>query len=103
MNEATQPLVETFGLVRDFGRTRAPCSLSPSVAAGKVREFLDANDACRPAALSILSGLTRSMAETVRMFESDRWADPVGTRRDVAVLRLTVVRGRAGSRHGPVR
>jgi len=104
MNAAKKPVVETFGHVKDLGRTRAPCSLYLSVAAGKVRGFLGPHDVCKSATLSILLGLIRSTAGSVRMLGLDRWANPIGTRRDIAVLRLTVAPRRTGSRrHGPVR
>lgn len=103
MNAAKNPIVE-FGHVGDFGRTDGPGSLELSLAAGKVREFLVSQRSLQTAALSILPGLIGSMAGSVGMLESDRWADPVGTRRDVAVLRYAVAPRRAGSRsHGPVR
>lgn len=104
MTAANRPVVETFGHVGEFGRTRAPCSPCPSVAAGKVREFLDPNGAGKSITLRVAPGLIRSAAGTVRMFGLDRWADAAGTHRDIAVLRLTVIPRRAGSRrHGPVR
>ena len=101
---ATTPVIETLGLVKGFGRTRVSCSLSLSVAAGEFRGFLGSNGACKSVTLSILLRLIRSTARTARVFGLDRWAHPVGMRRDIAVLRLTVVPRRAGSRrHGPVR
>lgn len=36
MNAATQPVIETLGLVKDFGRTRALDGLNLSVAAGEI-------------------------------------------------------------------
>lgn len=103
MDAAKKPVVETCGLVKDLGRTRAPCRLYLSVAAGESNGFLGPNGACRSTTLSILLGLIRSTAGTVRLFVLDRWADPVGTRRDIAVLWLPAVPRRAGSRHGSVR
>lgn len=103
MNAAKKPVVETFGHVRGFGRTRAPRSLYLSVTAGEGHESLSSHDVCNSLTLSALLGLIRSTAGTVRMCGVDRWADPVGTRRDFAALRLTVA-PRAGSRrHGTVR
>ncbi len=104
MTAAKKPVVETFGHVGDFGRTRAPCSPYLSVAASEVLGFLGPNGAGKSITPRVLLGLICSAAGIVRMFGLDRWADPVGTHRDIAVLRLTVVPGRAGSRrHGPVR
>ena len=104
MNAAKKPVVETFGLVKDFARTRAPCSPYMSVAAGEVHGFLGPKGAGKSITLRVLLGLIRSAAGTVRMFGLDRWADPAGAHRDIAVLRLTAVHRRAGSRrHGPVR
>ena len=102
MNAARKPVVE-FDHVGDSGGTGGSGNLYLSDATGKVREFLVLNDVCGPAALSILPGLIRSMG-SVRMYGLDRWVDPVGRRRDVAVLRPTVAPRKAGSRsHGPVR
>ncbi|MCU1519119.1 MAG: ABC-type multidrug transport system, ATPase component [Pseudarthrobacter sp.] len=103
MNAAKKRVVEKFGQVGDFGRTRAPCGHDRSDAAGEVLDFLGPNGACKAATLSIRLGLTRSTAGTVWMVGEDRWADPVGVRGDIAGPRLTVVPDRAGSRHGSVR
>jgi ABC-2 type transport system ATP-binding protein len=40
MNAAPQPVIETLGLVKDFGKTRALDGLNLSVAAGEVHGFL---------------------------------------------------------------
>jgi ABC-type multidrug transport system fused ATPase/permease subunit len=104
MNAAKKPVVESFGLVKDFARTRAPCRTYLSVAAGEVHGFLGPDGAGKSITLRVLLGLIRSAAGTVRMFGLDRWADPAGTHRDIGVLRLTAVHRSAGSRHrGTVR
>jgi len=104
MNAAKKPVVEASGPVGGFGRTRALDGLNLSVAAREVHGFLGANGAGKSITLMVLLWLIRSASGTVRMLGLDRWADPVRTRRDIAVLRLTVVPMRAGSRrHGPVR
>jgi len=104
MNAAKKPVVETFGLVKDLAKTRAPCSPYLTVAAGEVNGFLGPDGACKSEPLSILSGLIRSSAGTDRTVGVLRWGGPVGTRRHIAVLRLTVGTRRAGGRrHGPVR
>lgn len=104
MIPAIEPVVETIGPAGDFGRTRAPYSLFATVAGGEFLGLLGPNGLGNPAALSILPGLVRSRAGSVWMLGQDRWADPVRTRRDIAVLRPAVAPRRAGSRrHGSVR
>ena len=103
MNAAKKPVVEAFGPVGGFGRTRGPCSPYLSVAAGEIHGFLGPDGAGESTTLRILLGLIRPAAGTARVFGQGSWADPVGTRRDVAVHRVPVVRRRAGSGHGSVR
>lgn len=103
MTAPPQPVVETLGLVQDFGRTRAPCRPYPRVAGGEFHDFLGPHSAGKSTTLRILLGLIGPAAGTARLFGLGSWTDPVGPLRDVAVLRLTVVRGRAGSGHGSVR
>ena len=78
MNAATQPVIETLGLVKDFGRTRALDGLNLSVAAGEIHGFLGPNGAGKSTTLRVLLGLIRPTAGTARVFGLDPWADPVG-------------------------
>ncbi|QCO98258.1 ABC transporter ATP-binding protein [Arthrobacter sp. 24S4-2] len=86
MNAATQPVIETLGLVRDFGRTRALDGLNLSVAAGEIHGFLGPNGAGKSTTLRVLLGLIRPTAGTARVFGKDPWADPVATHRDIAYV-----------------
>jgi len=103
MTAPPQPFVETLGLVEDFGRTRAPCSPYPRAAGGEFHEFMGPHSAGKSTTLRIPLGLIGPAVGTARLFGLSSWTDPVGTGRDIAVLRLTVVRSRAGSDHGSVR
>jgi ABC-2 type transport system ATP-binding protein len=83
---AAAPVIETLGLAKDFGRTRALDGLDLSVAAGEIRGFLGPNGAGKSTTLRILLGLIRPSAGTVRVFGLDPWNDPVRTHRDVAYV-----------------
>ncbi|TNB74629.1 ABC transporter ATP-binding protein [Arthrobacter sp. BB-1] len=84
--KTTQPAIETRGLAKDFGRTKALDGLKLSVAAGEVHGFLGPNGAGKSTTLRILLGLIRPTAGTVRVFGLDPWADPVAVHRDVAYV-----------------
>ena len=86
MNAATHPVIETLGLVKDFGRTRALDGLNLSVAAGEIHGFLGPNGAGKSTTLRVLLGLIRPTAGTARVFGLDPWADPVATHRDIAYV-----------------
>lgn len=103
MTAPSQPFVETIGLVQDFGRTRAPCRPYPRVVGGEFHDLLGPHSAGKSTTLRILLGLIGPAPGTARLFGLGSWTDPVEPRRDAAVLRLTVVRRRAGSSHGSVR
>ena len=84
--KTTQPVIETRGLAKDFGGTKALDGLNLSVAAGEVHGFLGPNGAGKSTTLRILLGLIRPTAGTVRVFGLDPWADPVAVHRDVAYV-----------------
>ena len=86
MNAATQPVIETLGLVKDFGRTRALDGLNLNVAAGEIHGFLGPNGAGKSTTLRVLLGLIRPTAGTARVFGADPWADLVRTHRDIAYV-----------------
>lgn len=86
MNAATHPVIETLGLDKDFGRTRALDGLNLSVAAGEIHGFLGPNGAGKSTTLRVLLGLIRPTAGTARVFGLDPWADPVATHRDIAYV-----------------
>ncbi len=86
MNAEVQPVIETLGLVKNFGRTRALDGLNLSVAAGEVHGFLGPNGAGKSTTLRVLLGMIRATAGTARVFGLDPWADPVATHRDIAYV-----------------
>lgn len=86
MNAAPQPVIETRGLVKDFGRMRALDGLDLSVAPGGIHGFLGPNGAGKSTTLRILLGLIRPTEGTARVFGLDPWADPVAIHRDVAYV-----------------
>jgi ABC-2 type transport system ATP-binding protein len=86
MNPPTKPVIETLGLVKDFGRTRALDNLNLHVAAGEIHGFLGPNGAGKSTTLRVLLGLIRPTAGTARVFGADPWADPAGTHRDIAYV-----------------
>lgn len=103
MNAAKKHVVGVFGPVGGFGRTRGPCSLYLSAAAGEIPGFLGPSGSGKSTTRRILLGFISPAAGAARVFALDRWADSVGTRRHLAVLRVTGARRRTGSRHGTVR
>lgn len=86
MNAASHPVIETAGLVKVFGRTRALDGLDLSVAAGEVHGFLGPNGAGKSTTLRVLLGLIRPTSGTARVFGLDPWAEPVRTHRDIAYV-----------------
>jgi ABC-2 type transport system ATP-binding protein len=86
MNATTQPVIETRGLVKDFGRTRALDGLNLTVAPGEIHGFLGPNGAGKSTTLRVLLGLIRPTAGTATVFGLDPWADPVATHRDIAYV-----------------
>lgn len=86
MNAAAQPAIETQGLVKDFGRTRALNGLNLSVATGEIHGFLGPNGAGKSTTLRVLLGLIRPTAGMARVFGLDPWADPVSTHREIAYV-----------------
>jgi ABC-2 type transport system ATP-binding protein len=86
MSAAEQPVIETLGLVKNFGRIRALDGLNLSVSVGEVHGFLGPNGAGKSTTLRVLLGLIRATAGTARVFGLDPWADPVRTHRDIAYV-----------------
>ncbi|MET3144134.1 UNVERIFIED_ORG: ABC-2 type transport system ATP-binding protein [Arthrobacter sp. UYEF2] len=86
MSAEVQPVIETLGLVKNFGRTRALDGLNLSVAVGEVHGFLGPNGSGKSTTLRVLLGLIRATAGAARVFGLDPWADPVRTHRDIAYV-----------------
>ncbi|MBT2547290.1 ABC transporter ATP-binding protein [Arthrobacter sp. ISL-65] len=86
MDAALQPVIETTGLVKDFGRTRALDGLELRVADGEVHGFLGPNGSGKSTTLRVLLGLIQPTAGNARVFGLDPWIDPVRTHRDLAYV-----------------
>ncbi len=74
---STQPVVETIGLTKTFGRgpraTRALDGLDLRLEAGQVLGFLGPNGAGKSTTLRILLGMLRAGSGTARLFGADPW------------------------------
>ncbi|MEZ5092710.1 ATP-binding cassette domain-containing protein [Nocardioides sp.] len=78
--------VETRGLVKTFGATRALDGLDLTVAAGEVHGFLGPNGAGKSTTIRALLGLLRTQAGTATVFGLDPWQDGVAIHRRVAYV-----------------
>ncbi|MCK8115372.1 ABC transporter ATP-binding protein [Anaerosoma tenue] len=74
-------VIETTGLVKDFGKVRALDGLDLSVAKGEVHGFLGPNGAGKTTTIRILLGLLRADAGTATMLGGDPWDDAVALHR----------------------
>jgi len=79
-------VIETRGLVKTFGRTRALDGLDLRVGAGEIHGFLGPNGAGKSTTIRILLGLARADAGTARVLGRDPWRDAVELHRHVAYV-----------------
>ncbi|GLB69573.1 ABC transporter ATP-binding protein [Arthrobacter mangrovi] len=79
-------VIETSGLVKEFGRTRALNGLDLQVPEGEVHGFLGPNGAGKSTTLRILLGLVRPSSGSVRVFGWDPWVEPVRTHREIGYV-----------------
>lgn len=79
-------VIETAGLVKDFGRVRALDGLDLSVAAGEIHGFLGPNGAGKSTTIRILLGLARSTGGRARVFGLDPWTSSVEIHRRLAYV-----------------
>jgi ABC-2 type transport system ATP-binding protein len=86
MTSASDPVIDTRLLMKDFGRIRALDGLDLRVAPGEVHGFLGPNGAGKSTTLRVLLGLVRPTSGTARVFGLDPWRDPVRAHRDVAYV-----------------
>jgi ABC-2 type transport system ATP-binding protein len=77
--------VETTGLVKSFGATKAVDGVDLSVAAGSVYGFLGPNGAGKTTTIRILATLLRPDAGTARVFGHDVVKEPDSVRRRVSL------------------
>ena len=80
------PAIETHGLVKTFGPTRALDGLDLTVEAGEVHGFLGPNGAGKSTTIRILLGLYRADAGEARLLGGDPWRDATALHRRVAYV-----------------
>jgi len=80
------PAIETVGLSKFYGRTRALEDLDLRVAAGEVFGYLGPNGAGKTTTIRVLLGLHRPSAGRAELFGVDAWRDPVTAHRRVAYV-----------------
>jgi ABC-2 type transport system ATP-binding protein len=78
--------VETRGLVKTFGATRALDGLDLTVAPGEVHGFLGPNGAGKSTTIRALLGLLRTQGGSASVFGLDPWRDSVAIHRRVAYV-----------------
>ena len=78
--------IETRGLTKRFGTTRAVDGLVLDVAAGEVFGFLGPNGAGKTTTIRLLMGLIRPTAGSARIFGLDAWSRPVDIHRRTAAV-----------------
>ena len=78
--------ISTYGLVKDFGTTRALDHLDMTVLAGEVHGFLGPNGAGKTTAIRILLGLLRASGGRVTLLGGDPWRDAADLHRRLAYV-----------------
>ncbi|HEX7069150.1 MAG TPA: ABC transporter ATP-binding protein, partial [Rhodothermales bacterium] len=78
--------IQTTGLVKTFGHTRALDGLDLLVHTGEVHGFLGPNGAGKTTTIRILLGLIRADAGTARLLGGDPWADATKLHRRLAYV-----------------
>ena len=79
-------VIETHGLTKSFGRTRALDGLDLSVEQGQVHGFLGPNGAGKTTAIRVLLGLLKADGGTATLLGSDPWADTETLHRRLAYV-----------------
>ena len=82
----TYDVIESAGLVKNFGRTRALNGLDMQVRQGEVHGFLGPNGAGKSTTMRLLLGLLRADAGVLRLFGQDPWDDAVELHRRLAYV-----------------
>lgn len=78
--------IQTTGLRKSFGRTRALDGLDLSVATGEVHGFLGPNGAGKTTTLRILLGLVRADSGQAQLLGGDPWRDAIALHRRLAYV-----------------
>ena len=78
--------IETSGLVKDFGSTRALDRLDLTVRSGEVHGFLGPNGAGKTTTMRILLGMLRASAGEVVLLGGDPWRDSASLHRRLAYV-----------------
>jgi ABC-2 type transport system ATP-binding protein len=79
-------VIETSGLVKTFGTTRALDGLDLTVGAGEVHGFLGPNGAGKSTTIRVLLGLLRADSGRATMLGGDPWRDAVSLHRRLAYV-----------------
>jgi ABC-2 type transport system ATP-binding protein len=79
-------VLEVKGLVKRFGDTIAVAGIDLAVEAGSFYGIVGPNGAGKTTTLSMVTGLLRPDAGTVRVHGVDVWSDPVAAKRNMGVL-----------------
>jgi ABC-2 type transport system ATP-binding protein len=82
----TAPLLQTAGLTKDYGRTRALDDLNLAVAPGEIVGVLGPNGSGKSTALRLVLGFLRPTAGTATVAGFDCWDDSVAVRKRVTYL-----------------
>ena len=79
-------IIETSGLTKRYGRTRALDGLDLRVNAGEVHGFLGPNGAGKSTSIRILLGLARASSGTAQVFGLNAYTDAVSIHRRIAYV-----------------
>ena len=79
-------VIETSGLTKSFGSTRALDGLDLTVRMGEVHGFLGPNGAGKTTTIRVLLGLLRADAGTATVFGADPWSDIQTIHRRIAYV-----------------
>ena len=81
-----ETVLDVRGLVKRFGDTIAVAGIDLAVEAGSFYGIVGPNGAGKTTTLSMVTGLLRPDAGTVRVHGVDVWSDPVAAKRNMGVL-----------------
>jgi ABC-2 type transport system ATP-binding protein len=86
MAHANDNAIETEGLVKTFGPTRALDGLDLSVATGEVHGFLGPNGSGKTTTIRVLLGLLRADSGRAELLGGDPWRDTVRLHKRIAYV-----------------